>query len=161
MAAPLSLRRVLLVVAAFGALCGTNNPALAQQPPAPRAAAPVAPPPTSPLAGRPSSESAMKLAPIATPSTPTPADKIPLDKLKAARGFKLETYMTGIHGARSMRLSDKGVLFVTGRQSDKVHAVVDKGGRREVKVIASGLHRPNGLVVKDGTLYIAELSRIS
>jgi glucose/arabinose dehydrogenase len=30
-----------------------------------------------------------------------------------------------------------------------------------VKVIASGLYRPNGLAIKDGTLYIAELSQIS
>ena len=41
-----------------------------------------------------------------------------------------------------------------------MHAVVDKGGKREVKVIASGLHRPNGLAFKDGTLYIAELSKV-
>jgi glucose/arabinose dehydrogenase len=30
-----------------------------------------------------------------------------------------------------------------------------------VKVLASGLYRPNGLAFKDGTLYIAELSKIS
>ncbi len=40
--------------------------------------------------------------------------------------------------------------------SDKVYAIVDKDGKREVKVIASGLDRPNGLAFKDGTLYIAE-----
>jgi len=39
--------------------------------------------------------------------------------------------------------------------------VVDKGGKKEVKVVASGLYRPNGLAFKDGTLYIAELSKIS
>ena len=39
--------------------------------------------------------------------------------------------------------------------------VVDKGGKNEVKVVASGLYRPNGLAFKDGTLYIAELSKIS
>jgi glucose/arabinose dehydrogenase len=156
MADRLSVQRALLVAGALGTLWSVT-PAFAQQPPAPAAA----PPPSSPLTGRPNTEAAMKLVPIATPPNPTPSDKIPLDKLKAARGFKLETYVTGIYAARSMRVSEKGTLFVTGRQGDKVHAVVDKGGRREVKVIASGLHRPNGLAIKDGTLYIAELSRIS
>jgi hypothetical protein len=39
--------------------------------------------------------------------------------------------------------------------------LVDKGGKREVKVVASGLYRPNGIVMHKGTLYIAELSQIS
>ena len=44
---------------------------------------------------------------------------------------------------------------------DKVYAIVNKDGKREVKIIASGLYRPNGVAFKDGTLYIAELSKIS
>jgi glucose/arabinose dehydrogenase len=39
--------------------------------------------------------------------------------------------------------------------------VVDKGGQREVKTIAKGLNLPNGVAFKDGTLYIAEISRIT
>ena len=42
-----------------------------------------------------------------------------------------------------------------------MHAIVEKGGKREVKVIASGLYHPNGLAFHNGTLYIAELSKIS
>ena len=42
-----------------------------------------------------------------------------------------------------------------------VYAVVDKGGQREVKTIATGLNLPNGVAFKDGTLYIAEISRIT
>jgi glucose/arabinose dehydrogenase len=52
-------------------------------------------------------------------------------------------------------------VFVSSRLKDKVYAIVDKGGTREVKVVASGLHRPNGIVLHKGTLYIAELSQIS
>src|SRR6185295_18689656 len=44
---------------------------------------------------------------------------------------------------------------------DKVYAIANKDGKREVKVLASGLYRPNGVAYKDGTLYIAELSKIS
>ena len=39
--------------------------------------------------------------------------------------------------------------------------IVNKDGKRSVKVIASGLYRPNGVAFKDGTLYIAELSKVS
>ncbi len=63
--------------------------------------------------------------------------------------------------ARSLRVGDKGTVFVGSRLGDKVYAIVNKDGKREVKVLASGLYRPNGLAFKDGTLYIAELSKIS
>jgi glucose/arabinose dehydrogenase len=39
--------------------------------------------------------------------------------------------------------------------------VQDRGGQREVKVIAKGLNLPNGIAFKDGTLYVAEVSRIT
>ena len=102
-----------------------------------------------------------KLAPIAPPPLPTPADKLPLDKLKVKDGFKIEVYAAGVPNARTLRLGDKGTVFVSSRVQDKVHAIVTKDGKREVKVIASGLHRPNGIALHNGTLYIAELSQIS
>jgi glucose/arabinose dehydrogenase len=52
-------------------------------------------------------------------------------------------------------------VFVGSRLQDKVHYIVEKDGKREVKVLLSGLYRPNGLAYKDGTLYIGELSKIS
>jgi glucose/arabinose dehydrogenase len=57
--------------------------------------------------------------------------------------------------ARSLALGDKGTVFVGSRLVDKVYAIVDKDGKREVKVVASGLYRPNGVAFKNGTLYIA------
>ena len=117
--------------------------------------------PASPLSGRPNTEGAMQLAPIVPPASPTPAGKLPLDKLRAAKGFKIEVYMSGIADARSLRQGDKGTVFVSTRRGDKVYAIVESAGRRELKTIASGLHRPNGIAFKDGTLYVAEVSRIS
>ena len=102
-----------------------------------------------------------KLAPVAPPPLPTPADKLPLDKLKVKAGFKIEVYAAGVPNARTLRLGDKGTVFVSSRLQDKVHAIVEKNGKREVKVIASGLHRPNGIALHKGTLYIAELYQIS
>jgi glucose/arabinose dehydrogenase len=130
--------------------------------PAPAAAeAPPALPPGSPLIGRPDTEAAKKLAPVAPPPIPTAADKLPMDKLKVPAGYKIEVYMAGIPNARTLRLGDKGTVFVSSRIQDKVHAIVDKNGKRELKVVASGLHRPNGIALHKGTLYIAELYQIS
>src|ERR1051325_5639810 len=101
------------------------------------------------------------LAPVAPPPLPTAADKLPLDKLKVAQGLKIEVYAAGVPNARTLRLGDKGTVFVSSRLQDKVHALVTKDGKREMKVVASGLHRPNGIALHKGTLYIAELSQIS
>jgi len=81
--------------------------------------------------------------------------------LKLPKGFNIEVYASGIANARSLRIGDKGTVFVSNRLLDKVYAVVDRNGKREVKVIASGMDRPNGLVFDRGTLYIAEGTRIS
>src|SRR6266478_5089630 len=118
-------------------------------------------PPGSPLIGRPDTEAAKKLAPVAPPPLPAAADKLPLDKLKAPKGFTIDLYASGVDNARTLRLGDKGTVFVSSRLKDKIYAIVDKGGKREVKVVASGLYRPNGIVLHKGTLYIAELSQIS
>jgi len=119
-------------------------------------------PPGSPMIGRPDNEAAQKLAPNAPPSPlATAPDKLPLDKLKAAAGFNIEVYAAGMPNARSLALGDKGTVFVGSRTVDKVYAIVNKDGKREVKIVASGLYRPNGVAFKDGTLYIAELSKVS
>ena len=151
-------------VAGIALLAASVSIANAQQSPPPAASSPAAPqplPPGSPLLGRPDTDAAKKLAPIAPPPIPTAADKLPLDKLKVPNGYKLEVFMAGVPNARTLRLGDKGTIFVSSRIQDKVHAIVEKNGKRELKVIASGLHRPNGIVLHKGTLYIAELSQIS
>jgi glucose/arabinose dehydrogenase len=156
-----------------GTLCLLAATASAQQTPsmpaapAPTAAtaqqtSPPALPPGSPLIGRPENNAAAaKLAPVAPPPLATPADKIAIDQLKAPKGFNIELYASGMPNARSLALGDKGTVFVGSRLQDKVYAIVNKNGKREVKVLVSGLYRPNGVAFKNGTLYIAELSQIS
>ncbi len=103
-------------------------------------------------------EAAAKLKPIAAPAQPTAPDALPLGKLKLPSGFRIELYAAGIPDARSLRVGPRGTVFVASPASGKVFAI---DGQRAVKVIASGLHRPNGLAMSNGTLYIAEVSRIS
>ena len=119
------------------------------------------PPPGSPLIGRPDNEAAQKLAPVVPPPLPAAPDALPIAKLKVPSGFNIEAYAAGMTNARSLAVGDKGTVFVGSRLVDKIYAIINKDGKREVKVLASGLYRPNGVAFHNGTLYIAELSRIS
>src|SRR4029077_7314497 len=103
----------------------------------------------------------VSLDPCCPPQIPTAADKLPIEKLKAPKGFKIELYAAGVGNARTLRQGDKGTGCGGSRLLDKFYAIVEKGEKREAKPIYSGLYRPNGLAFKDGVLYIAELSRIS
>jgi glucose/arabinose dehydrogenase len=138
----------------------TPAPAAAPAPTAaPAAAAPL--PPGSPLIGRPDSEAAAKLAPVAPPPIAAAADKLPVAKLKLPPGFNIEVYAAGMANARSLAEGDKGTVFVGSRLVGNVYAISNKDGKRSVKTLASGLYRPNGVAFKNGTLYIAELSKVS
>ena len=154
----LVLAGVLIGIFAFGAAAQqpANSPAAAAQPAAP------ALPPGSPLIGRPAdSEAAAKLAPVAPPPIAAAVDKLPTAKLKVPAGFNIEVYAAGMANARSLAEGDKGTVFVGSRLVGNVYAVANKDGKRSVKVLASGLHRPNGVAFRYGTLYIAELSKVS
>jgi glucose/arabinose dehydrogenase len=109
----------------------------------------------------PNAEVAKQLRNVAPLPFGAPAHKLPIAQLKLPKGFEVEVYASGIPNARSLRLGDNGTLFVSNRVLDKVYAVVDRNGKREVKVIASGLDRPNGLAFHQGALYIAKGTRIS
>jgi glucose/arabinose dehydrogenase len=151
----LESRRCLLLAATIGTLTVAASPAMGQQPPA----STEAPPPWA--QGRPEAAVRANLAPIAPPPLATEVDKLPIAKLKAPKGSKVELYASGLANARSLRQGDKGTVFVSTRILDKVYAITDQGGKREVKTLYSRLYRPNGLVFDHGTLYIAELSKIS
>ena len=144
----------LVLFAALGLLCAVT-PVSAQLPLPPGAT------PSPPTPNMPTSPEAQKLKGIAAPPFAAASDHLPLAQLKLPKGFKIEVYASGIPNARSLRIGDKGTVFVGNLLRDKVYAIVDRNGQREIKVIASGLDRPNGLAFKDGTLYIAEGTRIS
>jgi glucose/arabinose dehydrogenase len=111
--------------------------------------------------GQPANMADSTLAPIAQPPAPKAPGEIPVDKIKVPAGFKVSLWAHGISNAREMVWGDKGTLFVSSRVVGNVYALVDKGDAREVKVIAKGLNMPNGIAFKNGTLYIAEVSRIT
>ncbi len=88
---------------------------------------------------------------------------LPLESVKLPEGFEIAVYATDITNARSMALSENGILYVGNRAEDKVYAVVDtnKDYRADKKyIIAQGLNMPNGVAIKNGDLYVAERSKI-
>jgi glucose/arabinose dehydrogenase len=88
---------------------------------------------------------------------------LPLERIKLPPGFRISVFAHPVKGARSMVLSPAGTLFVGSRPEGVVHAVLDRdkdGVADEVIQIASGLNFPNGVAVRDGALYVAEINRI-
>ena len=152
---------VVLAGALLTVACASGI-AVAQQAPAPGASpAPGAPPaPPSWAQGRSGGQEASALAPHNAPLTAKSADEIPVHKIKVPQGFEVSLWASGMPNARSMAIGEKGTLFVGSRLVGRVYAVVEKDGKREVKTIAQGLHRPNGVAFKDGALFVAELSRV-
>ncbi len=91
------------------------------------------------------------------------AQDIPLDKITVPDGFTIEVYASDVPNARSMALSPTGTLFVSTRRAGIVYAVLDRDQDQtadEVITIATGLNTPNGVAIRDGALFVAELNRI-
>src|SRR5437870_10589367 len=87
-------------------------------------AAPAAPP--SWQQGRNAEQEKSPLHPFAIEVTGRSAKLLPVDKLKVPAGFKVEVWVDGAPGARSMALGDKGTVFVGTRQLKDVYAVVER-----------------------------------
>ncbi|AKB12255.1 MAG: PQQ-dependent sugar dehydrogenase [Methanosarcina thermophila] len=86
-----------------------------------------------------------------------------LESIKLPPGFSIDYYAQDVENARSMTLSPNGTLFVGSRGAGKVYAILDRNNDSkadEVIVLAEGLDSPNGVAFRNGSLYVAEISRI-
>ncbi|MBK8554684.1 MAG: sorbosone dehydrogenase family protein [Lewinellaceae bacterium] len=94
----------------------------------------------------------------------TPAQSsLPLEKIKLPEGFHIDVYAENVGNARSLSLSPGGTLFVGSMGAGNVYALRDTDGDMHADqqfLIASGLQMPNGVAFKNGSLYVAEVSRI-
>ena len=92
-----------------------------------------------------------------------PAQRLPLERIKLPPGFTIELFAR-VPNARAMAIG-KQTLFVGSRSSGKVHALRLRGegaslSVERVSVVAENLHMPTGVAFRDGSLYVAEVSRI-
>lgn len=88
---------------------------------------------------------------------------LPLNTIKLPAGFTIAVYAE-VEDARSMAMSPSGTLFIGNRSEDKVYAVRDTDGDKVADkkwILASGLNMPNGVAFRDGSLYVAENSKVS
>jgi glucose/arabinose dehydrogenase len=89
--------------------------------------------------------------------------KYQLEKIKLPPGFTISVYAE-VPNARSMCWGANGTLFVGNRDEDNVYAVVDEnsdGTGDKVYTIARDLNMPNGVAFNNGSLYVAEVDRIT
>jgi len=91
------------------------------------------------------------------------SSRLPLDTLKLLPGFAISIYASDVPSAREMALGTHGTVFVGSRAAGKVYAIVDRDRDQkadEVFTLAQGLNMPSGVAFRDGSLYVAEVSRI-
>src|SRR5262245_65420916 len=155
-------RRILWLILGVSGLALGVWPAIAQQ----STTTPAEPPKQEEepfwAVGRPKSGAGAQMAPVPAFPIPTPADKLPIAKIKVPSGFKVEVYAAEILDARGLRQGDKGTVFVSSLfVAGKLYAIVDRGGKREVKTLAEKLFLPNGIEVHKGSLYVATPADIS
>jgi glucose/arabinose dehydrogenase len=86
-----------------------------------------------------------------------------LSEIRLPRGFRIDLFSNDVPNARSLCLSPGGTLFVGSRSAGAVYALVDRdrdGRSDRTYTIARGLREPNGVALKDGSLYVAEVHRV-
>jgi glucose/arabinose dehydrogenase len=111
--------------------------------------------------GKPPAHAESKLAPHAGKMTETPASEIPVAKLKAPKGFKVEVWASGLPGGRAMALSDDGKkVYVGTRGIGRVYEITDAGDKRTVRTVVDKLTQPAGVAYKDGALYVFAIDKV-
>ena len=107
----------------------------------------------------------LSLALAAGLGSPVLAADVQLDKLRVPAGFRIELLTDAVPNARQMALSrgvdGKSVLFVGSRSAGKVYAVeLEAGKAGRVHTIATGLAMPSGIAWRNGSLYVATVSKV-
>ena len=96
--------------------------------------------------------------------TVTAAD-LPLERIKLPPGFSIELWAR-VDNARQMALGahddSGGTVFVGSLRAGKVHAIRFDASARvsALRLVANDLQLPSGVAYKDGSLYVAAVSRI-
>lgn len=86
-----------------------------------------------------------------------------LSSITLPPGFQISVFSDAVPNARSLDWTEAGTLFVGSREAGRVYALRDEDQdwiADSVVTIASGLNYPNGVAFMDGSLYVAEISRV-
>ena len=102
------------------------------------------------------------LAVVPAAQSPSP-ERLRLSSLTLPPGFAISVYADNVPNARSLALGPGGTVFVGTRTAGNVYALIDANKDQkadDVLTLATGLTMPNGVAVRNGALYVAEVSRI-
>ncbi|CAN5241987.1 PQQ-dependent sugar dehydrogenase [soil metagenome] len=114
--------------------------------------------------GRPKTDTAMKMAPVAAFPIPTAADQLPTKKFKLPPGFKVETWASGVLDARELRQGPPGTVIVsTLFVGNKVYSIPEKAaadGNRPATVIIDKTEQATGIEYAKGSLFFATHKKI-
>jgi len=86
-----------------------------------------------------------------------------LSNITLPAGFRIAYFAQNVDGARELALGPDGTVYVGSKEQGKVYALPDRnrdGRADEVITLARGLNNPNGVAVRQGSLYVAEINRI-
>ncbi|SIS73784.1 Glucose/arabinose dehydrogenase, beta-propeller fold [Zobellia uliginosa] len=89
--------------------------------------------------------------------------QLPIDRLNLPDGFKIEVFADSIDGARSMAMGDDGTLFVGTRNDKRVYAIQDRDKdfkADRVIELDTIFDSPNGIAFRNGSLYVADVSKL-
>jgi glucose/arabinose dehydrogenase len=113
--------------------------------------------PALPAANKPAVAAAA--APAVAKTAPGGVD---LSGFKLPKGFHISVYASEAAAARSMVVSDNGVVYVGSRKAGKVYALVPRADKQtaDVVTVAEGLDSPIGVTLLNGALYVGEISRV-
>ena len=85
---------------------------------------------------------------------------IQLASLKAAQGYSVSLLASDLPKARHMVMGAKGTLFV-GSMAGNVYALTLDGSTvKQKRIVLKGLTDPSGVAFKNGTLFVADRTRI-
>ena len=102
---------------------------------------------------------ALLLAACTLVATSACAQRLPLESIKLPPGFEISVFADKVPRARALALGNQFVFV--GTVSDSVYAVRYADAKATgVSTVVSGLSLPNGVAVRDGALYVGEVSRI-
>ena len=85
---------------------------------------------------------------------------IRVEALKAPAGQRVEVFAKDLPKARHMALGAKGTLFVGSMEGNVYALTIENGKVVKQRTLLRGLHDPSGVAFKDGTLFVADRTRI-
>lgn len=92
-----------------------------------------------------------------------PAEAGDLSRIRLPAGFAISHFADAVPDARSLALGADGTVFVGTREAGAVYALrdTDRDGRADsTYVVSDALDAPNGVAVRDGALYVADIGRL-